>query len=55
MITEQEIEQLAKEYVKERYNNANPALKEILLEDFKLIYARAFLDCLNKIKNEYKT
>jgi hypothetical protein len=55
MITEQEIEQLAKEYVKERYSNANPALKEILLEDFKLIYARAFLDCLNKIKNEYKT
>jgi hypothetical protein len=55
MITEQEIEQLAKEYVKEKYNNANPALKEILLEDFKLIYARAFLDCLNKIKNEYKT
>jgi hypothetical protein len=55
MITEQEIEQLAKEYVKERYENANPALKEILLEDFKLIYARAFLDCLNKIKNEYKT
>jgi len=55
MITEEQIEQLAKEYVKERYDNANPALKEILLQEYKVIYARAFVDCLNKVKDEYKT
>lgn len=45
MISEQELQQLANEYVNEKYANANPVIVELLIEEYKIIFMQGLNYC----------
>ena len=47
MISEQELQQLASNYVNEKYANANPVIVELLIEEYKIIFMQGLNYCSN--------
>lgn len=45
MISEEELQQLASEYINKKYQNANPALIDILMEEYKIIFMQGLNYC----------
>jgi hypothetical protein len=45
MISEQELQQLASDYVNEKYANANPVIVELLIEEYKIIFMQGLNYC----------
>ena len=45
MISEQELQQLASNYVNEKYANANPVIVELLIEEYKIIFMQGLNYC----------
>ena len=45
MISEQELQQLANEYIKQKYSNANPVIVELLIEEYKIIFMQGLNYC----------
>lgn len=45
MISEEELQQLANDYIAKTYENANPALIEILIKEFKVIFMQGLNYC----------
>lgn len=45
MISEEILNELAILYIETKFNNANPALKEILNEEFKIIFMQGLNYC----------
>jgi hypothetical protein len=45
MISEQELQQLASEYVNKKYANANPVIVELLIEEYKIIFMQGLNYC----------
>lgn len=47
MISEETLQELAVSYIREKYAKANPALLEILIEEYKIIFMQGLNYCSN--------